>query len=129
MIRLTTVHNYLDADFLVKRLEQHDIVCFTTNEHTSTMFQGFSGMLGSGIQVMVREEDYERAAEVLRQKTFEDSIIRCPSCDSTNVQPVSSIWENLWQSIVILFTLLVGTPVQQIQQKHRCVSCKYTFFK
>lgn len=53
----TTVSNSIEATLLQHALDMEGINSFITNEHTSTMLPHLYGMLGHGIQIMVRDID------------------------------------------------------------------------
>lgn len=72
MICLTTCNNSVDAYTLKNLLENEGIESYLTNENFTNLMPGYTGMLGGGIQIMIREEDIKKAQEVLeRQKTGE----------------------------------------------------------
>src|SRR5688572_24240185 len=64
-VRLTTIDNSYEANFLKEDLDQAGIPCFLTNENITNLIPSTFGLLGSGIQVMVAEEELGKAKEVL----------------------------------------------------------------
>lgn len=68
MIRLTTCNNSVEAYTLKNLLENEGIESYLTNENFTNLLPGYTGMLGSGIQIMVREEDAARAQAVLAER-------------------------------------------------------------
>lgn len=125
IIRLTTCYNYLEAHRIVDVLESAEIQCFTTNENLSTLMPIYNGMLGSGIQVMIHEEDLEQARALL-EAIQPKQIIKCPYCDSQNIafglgaKPLKKIIQ-----IVISLTMLAA--VGRSSYTYYCKDCKQDF--
>lgn len=65
--RLTVCGNQLEAYTLKNLLENEGIEAYLTNENFTNLMPGYIGMLGSGIHVMVQEEDMEKALKVLQR--------------------------------------------------------------
>lgn len=62
---LTTCYQSPEAHLIKGKLEDAGIHCFLTNEHFTDMMPVFTGMLGSGIKIMVLKEEYEEAKSIL----------------------------------------------------------------
>jgi hypothetical protein len=89
---------HADAAVLIGRLEAEDIRCFLNNEHLVNANPLLSNAVG-GIDVSVRESDYERAMLIVKEmesnkKTslqtengfegYTKVTVFCPNCDSSN---------------------------------------------
>ena len=127
MKRLTTVSNSIEANLLRHRLEMEDIDSFATNEHTSTMLPHLYGMLGHGIQVMVREADYERAKEILAEIENEKVVRRCPNCGSSNIGFGVRGKRRLGDRLLIFISAIAGVPMGNIKNKYYCKNCNEDF--
>jgi hypothetical protein len=127
MKRLTTVSNSIDASFLQHQLDQGGIVSFVTNENISSLLPHFDGILGNGIQIMVREEDFEDAKAILSESRKTERPVTCPNCGSSNVgfgirgKRRSGDW------LMIFFSLLFVIPMGNIKNKNYCKDCGEDF--
>lgn len=54
-----------EANLIKAKLEDAGIPSFLTNENYSTLYPVMANTFGSGVKVMVNEEDLEKALEVL----------------------------------------------------------------
>jgi hypothetical protein len=127
MTRLTTVSNSIDATLLQHRLERAGIRSFVTNENISAMLPHFNGILGQGIQVMVGEEDYEKARAILAIHGNAMQVEKCPFCGSTNIG-FGMRGKNRWGDRILVFiSLLFAVPFGNIKNKYYCKACKEDF--
>ena len=86
MIKLITLNNAQEAHILQGRLENEGIECFLTNENFTNLVPVFNNMLGSGVQIQVAEEDFEKAREIIKDKLApENQDLVCPYCGSGHV--------------------------------------------
>ena len=127
MRRLTTLSNSIEATFLQHALDMEGIDSFITNEHTSTMLPHLYGMLGHGIQIMVRDTDYERARQILVRKENENQIRTCPNCGSSNIGFGMKGKKRLGDHLLIFLSLIVAAPMGNIKNKHYCKDCGEDF--
>lgn len=124
MIRLTTVSNSIEASLIQHHLQLADIKSFTTNDNTSTLLPHFNGMLGHGIQIMVFEEDYGKAQELLTPDKTEP---RCPICGSSNIGFGIRGKNRSGDRVMIFLSALVGLPMGNIRNKLYCKDCRKDF--
>ncbi|MBK7213061.1 MAG: DUF2007 domain-containing protein [Bacteroidales bacterium] len=125
IIRLTTCASSIEANMLQGLLANEGIESFLTNENFTTLMPGFNGMLGSGVQVMIEETDFERASKLIQEEVQEDEI-RCPECNSTNVS--FGLGQNKYRKILAaFFSFLAGTPLGNIKSTHYCRDCMTDF--
>ncbi len=103
------------------------IESFTTNEHTSTMLPHLYGMLGHGIQIMVREADYEKASEILAAKETEMRVKTCPNCGSSNIGFGIKGRRRLGDRVLIFLSVVAGVPMGNIKNKYYCKDCGEDF--
>ena len=127
MKRLTTVSNSIDANFLMHRLEVEGIESFSTNEHMSTMLPHLYGMLGHGIQIMVRDGDYERVKAVLIENEKAKVVRKCPNCGSTDIGYGVRGKRRLGDRLLIILSAIAGVPMGNIKNKYYCRNCNEDF--
>lgn len=100
LVTLTTYTYVTEAYILVAKLEAEGIKCVLLNEHLLSTQQFLSNAVG-GLDVQVREEDFEKACIILKQmqdqnkavtenvspelKDYEKVLTYCPQCESSNV--------------------------------------------
>lgn len=127
MRRLATVSNSIEATLLQHTLEIEGIDSFITNEHTSTMLPHLYGMLGHGIQIMVRETDYEKAKGILAAKGNENQIRTCPNCGSSEIGFGMKGKRRLGDRLLIFLSLIAAVPMGNIRNKYYCKDCGEDF--
>lgn len=122
--RLTTCGNLIEANIIKGKLESEGVYCFLTNEHFSSLMPHFSGMLGAGVQVMVNRDALPRAQELLRLHTTQTPV--CPECQSSRIK--MSLGKHKFRKIVvILFSLLLAIPFNNVNLVRYCADCKKEF--
>jgi len=125
IIRLTTCYNIIEANMLKNNLENEEIECFLTNENFTTLMPGYRGMLGAGIQIMIEEENYERATQLLNIKENPE-IIRCPKCNSENVS--FGLGKNRTTKLFFaILSALITVPLGNIESTYYCKNCNQDF--
>jgi hypothetical protein len=127
MKRLTTVSNSIEATFLQHKLESEGIVSFLANENTGTMLPHLHGMLGHGIQIMVRDIDYEKAKQILTAREIAERIVKCPNCGSSHIGFGMAGKTRIGDRLLIFFSLIIGIPMGNIKNKYYCKDCKEVF--
>lgn len=64
-LKLRTFDDVIHATLARGVLENNGIPCFLTNENVTTLLPSLNFIHGGGIHLMVGEENFERAAELL----------------------------------------------------------------
>ena len=124
-VRLTTCSNAIEANMIKNLLENEEIACFLTNENFTTLMPGCSGILGSGIQIFVDEDDYEKAIEILHNQQKTDEVT-CPYCNSKNV--TFGLGEKKVKKIfVVILSLMAGAPFGNVNSTYYCNNCRKEF--
>lgn len=122
---LTTCNNVMDANLIKGMLENNGIECFLVNENTTTLLPHFNGMLGSGVQVVVWNDDLATAAQLLNP-TPQDQPVTCPNCHSTNVK--LSLGKGRFKKIIaVIISILVMIPFGNIHYGYCCCKCGTEF--
>lgn len=125
IVRLTTCDNVIEANFIKNNLENEGVECFLTNEISSTLLPGYTGIMNADIQVMIEDKDFERAI-LLIYKEINDNQILCTGCCSTNVT-LSFGDRKILKYLLVFFSLFAFTPFGNIQRKYVCNDCKTEF--
>jgi len=125
------------------RLEAEGIFCFLKDELTVQILPFHSNAVG-GIKLQVREDDFDRAMEILKESDYaneeeppsleekeqrynekfftEKGEKTCPFCGSDEVFRVKKLG---W--IFVLVSLLVTEPSPFFQKRYYCFDCKQKF--
>jgi len=64
--RLIICQSLSEAHIIKGKLESEGIECFLTNENSNNIMPVFNSMCGLGIQVIVKDVDFEKASELLQ---------------------------------------------------------------
>lgn len=124
-IILTTCNNSFEANLIKGKLENNGIRCFLTNEHFSELMPHYNGLMGAGVQVMIDENDLEKAQALISPKLKSEGVV-CPTCNSSNVK--FGLGSNKIKKIfVILISLLTWIPFGNIRNNYFCRECKTEF--
>jgi DNA-directed RNA polymerase subunit RPC12/RpoP len=124
MKRVATVSSAIDATFLQQKLKNHGIMSFRTHEAMTTLLPHFTGLLGHGIQVMVREDDFDKAVSVLNAKQDE---VRCAYCGSREIGFGMKGKSRIGEKILIFLSMILTIPVGNVKNKHYCKECGESF--
>lgn len=124
-VRLTTVENSFEANFLKEDLESEGIVCILTNENVTTLIPHMNGILGSGIQVLVAETDLAKANEILAKRAT--GIVKCPNCESTNIHFGLGTKNRFKRIVSIFISTVTAMPFNNINNVYYCNDCGTEF--
>ena len=64
---LTTCDNSTEAHLIRGNLASEGIESFLSNENYTSLYPNMSGLIGSGIDIMVAEEDLEHALQIIQK--------------------------------------------------------------
>jgi hypothetical protein len=123
---LTTCNDSFDANLIKGMLEDNGISCYLTNENFSSMLPHFNGMLGSGINIMVDEIDFEKANKLIEKQPKVDNKLICPNCQSANVK-FGFGSHRIKKIFTIVLSLLFGIPFGNIKYQYFCKDCRTEF--
>ena len=127
IVPLKRFDNSFQANIVKGRLETEGIECFLTNDNLTTLFPQFTNLMGMGIDLMVSEENYEKAIEILNEKKEQSSAMTmCPNCNSENIKKKYSKY-NFPKWIVFVFSILVYLPFVHSKYTYVCMDCKTEF--
>ena len=126
IVKLKTFQDPIEANIVKCRLESEDIECFLTNENVSRLIPHFAYMFDAGIQLMINEDDLEKASEILELKQVINTEIICPYCSSQNVK-FGFGKHKIKRLFAIFISLLTFIPFNNIKFTYYCKDCKTEF--
>lgn len=122
---LITCRTEIEASLIQTKLLDYEIDSILTNRNFSSLYPQFYGFLGSGVQVLVNEEDYEVASELVDVKNI-SKYTSCPNCNSKDIS--FNFGKLKFQKIFFyLLTLLTGSAVVVIKDSYKCKKCNTEF--
>jgi hypothetical protein len=124
-IVLKTFVSATDAHLARIRLENNGISCFVANENFSSLMPNYFGMMGSGIQLVVFENDSSKALEVLSANETGGDLI-CPNCGSNSIE-FGMGKTGLAKWLVVLMSFLAFIPLSNIRRTNICKECHSEF--
>jgi hypothetical protein len=124
LILLTTSDSSINANLIKSKLESEGVECYLHNENFSNMMPHFHNLLGSGIRIMVLDEDLQKAKRILN---LNENQLRCPNCNSLDITNISTkTWKRVW---LILMSFLMALPFGNIVNDYYCNNCGEEFKK
>lgn len=108
-------------------LIENGIESFLFGENFMNAAPYFTGILNAGIELRVKEEDYDKAMEILAIEQSEN--LKCPECQSTNLD--FSYGKNKISIIMfsILSAILLVLPFGNLQRQYFCKDCGFKMKK
>jgi len=84
----------------------------------------FYNLFGSGVQVFVIEDDYEKSRELLKDKIEPEQVETvCPFCGSTDI--VLGLGKHKSLKIFnVLLAFLIAIPIGNVRVRQYCKACK-----
>ena len=119
---LKTFESATEAHLARIKLEDEGISCFIANENFSTLMPNYFGIMGSGVQLVVFENDAVKSRQIL-SKNDTSSISCCPNCDSSSVQfEMGKTGTTKWAFIIL--SLFTAVPMSNLKKVRVCADCK-----
>ena len=85
-VKLITCNDAMKAHILQGALENEGIESILHNENFSTLYKSCVSSI-AGVDILVADEDYEKAVQVLRQnQSWPEELTLCPYCGSSDTQ-------------------------------------------
>lgn len=123
--RLTTCDNIVEASMIKHRLENEGIECYLTNTNFTNLLPGYYGIMGAGIQVMIEENDQEKATQLLGIEA-DPGLIHCPNCNSEDIR--YGLGTNRFKkAFFALLSAIFTIPMSNIRNSCYCNNCKQYF--
>ena len=125
-VLLDSFANYIDAHIIMGRMKEHDIKCWLKDENTVTLDPILTNAVG-GIKLMVANDQYNQALELLRQFRAEKrNNYACPKCNSHDIERVSSP-RNASSWFGVFIGLFMTSFALASEQVWHCFQCKAEF--
>ena len=123
-VKLITIDNSIEAHIIKGRLLNEGIDCFLTNENFTNLMPLYNNMLGSGIQIYIGENDFDRARALLADK-IEPNIFKlvCQNCGSENIG-LGLGKRKAFKIFNIVMALFFFFPMGNLKPKYFCKDCK-----
>jgi hypothetical protein len=123
---LKSFTNYIDAHIMFGRMEEAGIRCWLKDENTVTLNPIITNAVG-GIKLMVAKDQAEEAKELLLEFDREKrASLKCPQCNSGDIEYVSSPRKpGNWISSFFFFFL--GNLAVPAEKTWHCFSCNSEF--
>ncbi|MBN1116840.1 MAG: DUF2007 domain-containing protein [Bacteroidales bacterium] len=123
---LLICNNIQEAHILKGRLANEGIPALVANDNFTNLLPVYNGMLGAGIQILVYEEDWDKASKLLKINDFAESCKICPNCGSANIK--FGIGRNSTIKFFgIILSLLAFIPFGNIRGSYYCKDCHTEF--
>jgi hypothetical protein len=121
---LTTCDNTINANLIRTKLAAEGIICFLNNENFSNLMPHYYNMLGSGVRIMIPEEDLPKAKELIH---VDEGVITCPNCESTNITNKNESMSNKLKMAFI--GIFLASPIGNLLNDYTCIDCQQQFKK
>jgi len=123
-VRLMTIDNLTEAHIIKGRLLNEGIDCFLTNENFTNLMPLYNNMLGSGIQIIVNENDIDKARNLLKDRIEPNNTkIVCQNCGSENIG-LGLGRRKVLKIFNIIIALLAFFPIGNLKPRYYCKDCK-----
>jgi len=116
-----TIDSLAEAHIIKGRLLNEGIDCFLTNENITNLMPHYNNMLGSGVQIIINEQDIDKAREILKDKIEPNNLeLACPNCGSTHIGFGKGKRFRIFNTIIaLLSSFLIGN----LKPKYYCNDC------
>lgn len=128
-VKLITCDDAFRAHVIQGALENEGIVSILQNEHTSNVLRGYGSDI-AGVDVLVYEEDYDRALLLLEQNGMIPEQLRyCPCCGSDEIKFVLKKGHKLRAMVAAVLSALSAAPPGTEHGEYVCGKCGARFEK
>jgi len=123
LVLVASFHWINDAELARMMLESHEIKCEIGYNVIINVVPIYSNATG-GIKLKVRQQDYNKAIEILREnesETVNNYKPWCPNCDSVNVKKIKFNIFHYFLSLI--YTFAIGAKL--LAKTNKCKDCGY----
>lgn len=124
-VRLTVCNDPTTAHIIKGALKNEGIESIFHGENFTSLYPNMLNVMGSGVEILVRESDYEKALEVLNQNQPQE-IKLCPYCGSSNIEITLGRKKYLKMFFACLSALIMQ-PIGNIRTTFHCKTCHKEF--
>lgn len=134
IITLMTFDNSPQAHLFRGILAENNIDSYISDEFIVTLNPLYSNLMG-GIKLQVNSLDFEKAQKLLFELNSNpltnelEEIIKCPSCNSTNVESNYKSATSLKSILAMIVSFLSLTYPLHLDHMYYCKDCKHGFKK
>lgn len=126
-LRLITCDEAFQARLIQGALENEGIASVLHNENTSNVLRGY-GTTIAGVDVLVYEDDYERAMALLeRNGMIPEQLRYCPHCHSPHIRFVLKKGRRLKAIVASVLSALTMTAPAGTYGEYVCDDCGARF--
>lgn len=109
-VKLITCNDAMKAHILQGALENEGIESILHNENFSTLYKSCVSSI-AGVDILVADEDYEKAVQVLRQnQSWPEELTLCPYCGSSDIKFVLRKGHKLRAVGAAVLSMLAAAP-------------------
>ena len=124
-VTLITCDTSFQASLIQGRLlNEGAIESFLTNQNSTNLLPHLNNIMGSGVQVLVDENNLERARKIIADElTPDNQNIICPYCGSEHVT-LGLGKHKKGKFLQILLSIFFVIPLGYLKPKYYCQDCK-----
>ncbi len=123
LVTVNSFDNYFSANILLTRLQSEGIECYLKDENTVTIDPILSNAIG-GIKLVVKKEDEERVAKLLRAYHIEYLLsATCPECGSNSFNHIAK--PGVTNYLTAILTWLFSSYAVATEYVYQCGNCGY----
>ncbi|HBO08004.1 MULTISPECIES: DUF2007 domain-containing protein [Bacteroides] len=130
IVKLMTCDSATQAHIIQGALQNEGIDSMLRNENMSTLLAGLQVSNLTGVDILVNEENYEAAINLLEQNQMIPEQLRyCPFCGSSDIKFVLRKGHRLRAVAAAVASLLAGAAPGTNHWEYVCNQCKGRFEK
>lgn len=126
-VKLITCNDAMKAHILQGALENEGIESILHNENSSTLYKSCVSSI-AGVDILVADEDYARAVQVLRDnESWPEELTLCPFCGSPDIKFILKKGKKLRAIGAAILSMLAAAPPGDNHWEYTCAQCHKNF--